>query len=69
MLSFDHIITSRILCAGIRPLINETSASAPDLYPSPNFRDIRVPFEDAQKKHGDNIEKLVEVYGKIALKK
>jgi hypothetical protein len=47
----------------------ETSAANPELYPSPNFRDLRLPFEDAQKKFADNIEKLVNAYGTVALKK
>lgn len=61
-------VSSFISVAGFRPLVMETSAANPDLYPSPNFRDLRVPFEDAQKRYGDNIEKLVDTYAAIALK-
>lgn len=54
---------------GLRPIISELHSAQPNLYPHPNFRDIKIPYEDNQTRNGDNLEILVQEYRRLTLKK
>jgi serine/threonine-protein kinase ATR len=53
---------------GLRPIIAELHSSQPTVFPHPNLRDIKAPYEDNQSRNGDNLEVLALEYHRLTLK-
>ena len=47
---------------GLRPLVMKAHSFWPDIYPPPNFQEIRKAFEPMQKKYSHDIPRLTHWY-------